>query len=93
MSNKHSAFIQGQINGEKFSAFIDGIPDKCKHDDNGEILSFNDKGEYFKESEMPNPKTDYDNWLLFQEKHEIRGGCVSCSKCGKPFEPDFFDMP
>lgn len=89
-NNKHSAFVSGEINGSKFNAFIDGIPDKCDHDDNGEVLAFNDNGEYFKESEMPDYHTNYNAWLEFQEKHKIRGGCVSCSKCGKPFEPDFF---
>ena len=48
MNNTHSAFISGEINGSKFTAFVDGIPDKCEHDDNGEILSFNDLGQYFK---------------------------------------------
>jgi len=93
MNNTHSAFISGEIGGSKFTAFVDGIPDKCEHDDNGEILSFNHLGQYFKDSEMPNPQTDYDAWVEFQEKHKINGGCVSCSKCGKPFEPDFFNMP
>lgn len=89
----HSDLISGEIDGKKFTAFIDGIPDKCEHDDNGEVLSFNDAGQYFKESEMPDHKTDYDAWVKFQEDNKINGGCVSCSKCGKPFELDLFNMP
>lgn len=89
----HSEFISGEIDGKPFTAFISGVPDKCQHDDDGEMLSFNDEGEYFKDSDMPDPKTHYDDWVKFQEDHKINGGCVSCSKCGKPFTPDFFNMP
>ncbi|HMG16747.1 MAG TPA: hypothetical protein VK590_14925 [Saprospiraceae bacterium] len=81
------------IIGDGFSAFVDGIPDKCEHDDNGPVLSFNSEGEYFKDSEMPDYKTNPDGWRKFQDAHKINGGCVSCSKCGKPYTPDFFNMP
>jgi hypothetical protein len=86
----HGEFITGKVDGKPFSAFIDGVPDKCQHDDKGEELSFNDAGEYFKASEIPNHEINYDAWIKFQDEHKIRGGCVSCSKCGKPFEPDMF---
>jgi hypothetical protein len=89
-NNTHGEFWAGEINGEKISMFIDGVPDKCKHDDKGEVMSFNDNYEYFKESEIPNYKTDYEGWLKFQKDHKISGGCVSCSKCGKPFSPPMY---
>ena len=83
----HEEFIVGQIDGEKYSAFVTGVPDKCKHDDAGEIMHFNDNYEYWKESELPK---DEDEKLEFMEKNRINGGCVSCSKCGKPFTPDLY---
>lgn len=88
-NDTHGAFVKGK----NFTAFIDGIPDKCEHDDNGPLLSFNDAGEYFKDSDMPDRKTNYKAWEKFQKDHKINGGCVSCSKCGKPYTPDFFNMP
>ena len=78
------------IMGEGFAYFIDGVPDKCEHDDDGPTLSFNSNGEYFRDDEMPDHKTDLKGWIKFQEDHNIRGGCVSCSKCGKPYSPDMF---
>jgi hypothetical protein len=83
----HGAFIE-LPDGSR--AFIDGIPDKCEHQWDGPGLSFNDAGEYFKNSDMPDYHSDPDGWYKFQEDHKIRGGCVSCSKCGKPFEPPMF---
>jgi hypothetical protein len=90
----HSALLQIKDDkGNVSTAFVSGIPDKCEHDDNGETMQFNDAGEYFKESEIPDHKTNYDEWLAFTTKHRLTGGCVSCSKCGKPFELDLFAMP
>ena len=89
-NDTHGEFYSGEIEGKKFSMFIDGVPDKCKHDDDGDVLYFNNNGEYFKESEMPNHHADYEGWLKFQKEHKITGGCVSCSKCGKPFSPPMY---
>ena len=69
------------IKGENFSAFVTGVKDDCEHDENGGWLSFDNDGNYYKESEL----TD-------EILPKISGGCVSCSKCGKPFTPDFFDF-
>ena len=85
--NTHGAFMQFS---DGSTAFVDGIPDTCEHDDDGPVLSFNDTGEYFKDSDMPDYKTDPEGWTKFQEDHDIRGGCVSCSKCGRPFSPPMF---
>lgn len=65
--NTHGAFIQFQDGG---TAFIDGIPDTCQHDDDGPVLSFNNDGEYFKDSEMPDYKTDPEGWYKFQDDHK-----------------------
>jgi len=86
-NDTHSAII---LQDGKPLAFVDGIPDRCEHDDNGEWLHFNDNGEYFRDSEVP--KTFYAS-RKFWKKNKINGGCCSCSKCGKPFRPDFFSMP
>lgn len=54
-------------------------------DTDGDTLLFNDKGEYFKCTEDSYTED-------FFKKHEIRGSCSSCSKCGKPFTPPMFDF-
>lgn len=89
-NDTHGEFWAGEIGGKKVSMFIDGVPDKCKHDDKGETMGFNNNYEYFKESEMPNRDTDPQGWIKFQRDHNITGGCVSCSKCGKPFMPPMY---
>lgn len=92
MSNTHSDYITDESG--KIVAFLDGIPDKCEHEFNGETLHFNDEGEYFTESEMPehalNDGRDLHEFFIL---HGIRGATCSCSKCGKPFQPDFFGWP
>ncbi len=85
----HEEFIQiTDKDGKTSNAFISGVPDKCQHDDDGEAMWFNDEGKYFKESEMPKDKEEF---VKFMDKHDLRGSCVSCSKCGKPFEIDLFN--
>ncbi|MBK7362788.1 MAG: hypothetical protein IPJ01_10870 [Micavibrio sp.] len=87
--NHHEEFISFKDkDGNVSNAFITGVPDKCQHDDDGEMMHFNDAGQYFKESELP--KGDKER-MEFMDKHDLRGGCVSCSKCGKPFEIDLFN--
>lgn len=91
-NNTHSAIIL--TNTGKPLAFIDGIPDSCEHDSNGEELFFNNEGEYFPASASPNRElNDGRDLHEFFIIHKINGGCSSCSKCGKPFTPDFFAMP
>lgn len=89
-NDTHGEFWAGEINGERISMFIDGVPDKCQHDSKGEELAFNNNYEYFKKSEMPDYNTDPEAWEKFQRDHKITGGCVSCSKCGKPFSPPMY---
>lgn len=85
----HEEFIQiTDKDGKVSNAFITGVPDKCQHDDDGEEMHFNDAGQYFKESELPK---DMDERIKFMDEHKLNGGCVSCSKCGKPFEIDLFN--
>lgn len=91
-NNTHAAVLTDEEG--RAIAFIDGIPDTCEHDDNGEWLHFNSEGEYFKESELPpNELNAGRNRYKFFVLHAINGGCCSCSKCGKPYTPDFFNMP
>lgn len=87
--NTHSETITDK--DSKPIAFVDGIPDKCDHVWDGDGYVFNDDGEYFKNSEVPDIKlNDGKDLHEFYILHSIRGGCVSCSKCGTPYEPDFW---
>lgn len=90
--DKHSAFIIGK----HFSAFVDGIPDKCQHQWDGKgyhFVSYINGGGF---DEMI-PDTGQSQQELQNMDEELRkqgkylsGGCVSCSKCGKPYEPEMF---
>lgn len=87
-NDTHTVIISDKEN--KTVAILSGVPDECKHDDDGEGLYFNDEGKYWKESELP---ADQQERHKFMKENKINGGCVSCSKCGKPFTPDFNSMP
>ena len=93
MSDTHGEIIIG--NG--FSAFIDGLPDTCKHEWNGDTIFFTKSGK------MITPHT-HKEWASYTAKmrepliHEhynkiddpILEGAVSCSKCKKVFQPDLY---
>jgi len=85
--NTHSEFIQG----EGWSAFVDGIPDTCQHEWNGEGESQFEDGEVVKDSVL---FVDVEGG--FEINQEIAkgrfpvAGWVTCSKCGKPYEIDMF---
>lgn len=98
MSDTHSAFISGTIDGSKVTAFVDGIPDDHEHDSVG--------GNYYvTESGKTITPTTFKRWASFtseardplifahQEAEEdpVVAGGVTCSKCKKPFMPNFFD--
>lgn len=94
-NNTHGAFIQLPDGAH---AFIDGIPDQCDHDWNGKgchIISYIGGGGYDKMipiiDDHPDEFYRMDQELRLNGKY-ISGGCVSCSKCGKPFEPPMFDI-
>lgn len=91
--NTHDEFFSIEHDGKIITGFMSGVPDKCQHDDDGPMLHFNDDGEYFKESDMPDYKTDPEGWEAFNKEHRLTGGCCSCSKCGKPYELDIHAMP
>ena len=93
--SKHSAITSG----DGFTAFIDGIPDKCKHDDLG--------GNCFEtvSGKIITPRTfikwaGYTSVMRDQLIHKhfdnaddpIAMMCVSCSKCGKPHLPNPFEF-
>jgi len=93
LNDTHGLFIQ-LPNG---NAFIDGLPDKCEHEWNGDTIFFTASGKRI------TPYT-YLNWTKYTEKvrndliqdyhrkieDEIVGGTSSCSKCGKEFHPEMF---
>lgn len=95
MSNHHGEIIQGTIEGKPFSAFIDGVPDKCHHVWNGDTIFFTKSGK------MITPHT-YPKWagytaqlreMLVHDHHNetddpILEAATSCSKCKKVFQPD-----
>lgn len=92
--NTHSAFIQFKDG----TAFIDGIPDKCEHDWNGSGYHIVSKiGGGMSDKLIAN--TGHSQEIIEAMDEELRrqgmylsGGCVSCSKCGKPYEPPMFDV-
>lgn len=93
--NTHGAFMDL---GNGMTAFVDGIPDKCEHEWNGKgyhFVSFIRGGgsdtiiENTGQTQEELEKLDEE---LRKEGKYLSGGCVSCSKCGKPFEPPMFDI-
>jgi hypothetical protein len=96
-TDTHGAIINF---GDGSGAFIDGIPDKCEHVWNGEEMFVVGRpgNSFFEEiwSETKMLVKGYDlSDAFYQKKFEddgysIRGGMSSCSKCKKPYQPDFF---
>lgn len=88
----HTKFINDS------TVFIDGIPDSCEHDDVGSGYYFIS---YTKEhggglvDMIPDTGQTQDEMIALDEQLRregkyLSGGCVSCSKCGKPFSPPMF---
>ncbi len=83
MSNTHGEFIQG----DGWSAFIDGVPDECNHVwDGPSRIEFHD-GAVMMESDLP---SDPEELKKFMQGRSISCGYVTCSKCGKGYEPDLW---
>jgi hypothetical protein len=90
--NTHGAHLVGS----GFSIFVDGIRDKCKHVWDGpgyHMISKIGGGEIDKM--IANTGESQDVYNAFDKKlresgYYISGSCVSCSKCGKPFEPPMY---
>lgn len=59
-------------------------------DSEGHKLVFNDSGEYFTTETRPIYSCEPIKYVEWMEKHGIRGGCCSCSVCGKPFTPPMY---
>lgn len=91
--NTHGAVIQFK---DAAIAFVDGIPDTCEHEWDGpgyHIVSKIGGG-------MPDKliaNSGHSQELVRTMDEELRkqgmyisGGCVSCSKCSKPFEPPLY---
>lgn len=89
-NDTHTEIIYGENDGQKIHVILTGVPDECKHDDDGESVYFNDEAKYWEDSELP---SDTEKRCEFMKENNINGGCVSCSKCGKPFTPDINNMP
>ena len=92
MSNKHSIMIVGK----DFSAFIDGIPDKCQHDWSGDEIFHTESGKTITPVTYL-PWASYTsrirNELIWRYHEEILfdpivEGTVTCRKCNKEFYPD-----
>lgn len=99
--NTHDAFIAiKDKNGSVMTGFMSGVPDKCRHDDDGGTVHTTRSGKYiypttFKQwagytSQMRDPLI-----IAYQDSinDPVLESGVSCSKCGKPWEPDLFNMP
>ena len=93
--NTHGAFIQLP---DGANAFVDGIPDKCEHQWDGHgyhIVSYMGGGGtdcMIADSGQSQELMEALDTELRKQGKYISGGCVSCSKCGKPFEPPMFDI-
>jgi hypothetical protein len=90
----HSAHIIGP----DFSMFIDGIPDKCDHDDNGDPVYYSKSGKvimWHTYRQWAHLDTAQRTQLIFDYHSAhiddpIISGCVACSKCKKPFSPPVY---
>lgn len=79
-------------------AFVDGIPDICQHDSYGSgyhFISFTrEHGGGFCDMIPDTGQTQEEMITMDEELRKngkyLSGGCVSCSKCGKPFTPPLF---
>lgn len=92
--NTHSAIIplsDGMI------AFVDGIPDECDHNWNGDVILWSASGKtiywhtYRQWAHLPSRERhrlicDYHDEI----EDPVTGSCVSCSKCKKGFSPPMF---
>ena len=81
---KHSEVIFGK----DFTAILCEIPDKCEHDDKGEIMICINN-EWIPQLKLFPVWMDSEQRRIFSEKNDwsITGESVSCSKCGKMFSP------
>jgi hypothetical protein len=94
-NNTHGGFIQFN---DGSTAFVDGLPDKCDHDDKGSGYHFiSYMGGGGMDELLPDTGQTQEQ-LMALDLHlrafgkYLSGGCVSCSKCGKPYEPPMFDF-
>jgi hypothetical protein len=78
-------------------AFVDGIPDQCDHDWNGDEILWSASGKiiywhtYRQWAHLPSRE----RYRLISDYHDeiedpVTGGCASCSKCKKAFSPPTF---
>lgn len=95
MSNTHGEFIKT----ENFSAFIDGVPDKCEHDWTGDEVLYSASGKtiYWHTYRQWASLTSLVRQTLIYNYHQeiddpIVGGCVTCRKCKKEFYPDIHEI-
>lgn len=95
-NNTRGAFVDL---GNGMTAFVDGIPDKCEHDWNGDTVFTAASGKiiywhtYRQWAHLPSDARS----LLVQEHHfEIEDPivemAVSCSKCKKVYQPQIHDF-
>ena len=96
----HTEFIAFEHEGKKITAFMSGVPDKCQHDDNGGTVHTTRSGKYIFPATYPQ-WAGYTSRLrdpliiAYQDSIDdpVLESGVSCSKCGKPWEPDLYNMP
>lgn len=88
MRHTHGGFIQNK----NFTAFIDGIPDECKHDSNGDLIFESASGKviyWYTYRQWAHLPTFQRERLIHEYHNEIEDpivfGTTSCSKCKKPF--------
>lgn len=94
-NNTHGEFISG--NG--FSAFVDGMPDTCDHDWNGDVIMQSTSGKiiyWYTYRKWASLTTQARRQLVYQHHYELDDHIImetsSCSKCKKVFSPPMFDI-
>lgn len=95
MSSTHGAFIKLPGGG---TAFVDGIPDVCKHDGRKDDYFETASGKsiyWYTFKEYIRYTSTFRRWLIFKKQQEagdpIVFECSQCSICKKILGPDLFN--
>ncbi|MPR36582.1 hypothetical protein [Salmonirosea aquatica] len=79
------------------TAFVDGIPDTCAHDGNGDAVHFTASGKvihWHTFRAWAGYTSQMRHSLIYEHQSQIgdpiTGSAVTCSKCGKQFNPPSF---
>ena len=88
-NNTESAFITCKLDGQPFSAFVDGMPANHEHDSKGDLVYYTSSGKrlaWNTHKEYASFTTEF-RAILLHAKYEaledqITSCTTTCSKCG-----------